>query len=159
MIPRIPQENSVSRSVHDIACKVHLQFWANAIDNYLINKKPLSALDDGILEEGWIGVIVNYYYHKTSGCEDFMYIDKENRKKLDTKYNKCIFIRYRVNDLGYNWFWDCEIYKIINSRDMVFNEKSMYKDRLEEKKEDSNYIVLDEINEKDIPKVHGNLQH
>ena len=48
-----------------------------------------------------------------------------------------------------------KIKKIIKSRDVIFNEKVMYKDQLQGKKQETKkqeYIVLDEIIEKEIPK-------
>jgi hypothetical protein len=68
---------------------------------------------------------------------------------------KCTFIGYDVNDFGY-LLWDYENEKIIRSRDGIFNEKVMYKDQLQGKiqeKEKPKYTVLDEIIEKEIPKV------
>ena len=53
--------------------------------------------------------------------------------------------------------------KIIRSRDVVFNEKVMYKDRLQGKKvekenteytlENTEYTLLDEIKENEVPKA------
>jgi hypothetical protein len=64
---------------------------------------------------------------KTFGCEAFVHIDKENRTKFEVKSKKCTFIGYNVNDFGY-LLWDYENHKIIRSRDVIFNEKVMYKD-------------------------------
>jgi hypothetical protein len=47
--------------------------------------------------------------------------------------------------------WDYENHKIIRSRDVIFNEKVMYKDQLQGKKQEKEkpeYTVLDEITEK-----------
>jgi hypothetical protein len=71
---------------------------------------------------------------KTFGCEAFVHIDKENRTKLEEKSKKCTFIGYSVNDFGY-LLWDYENHKIIRSRDVIFNEKVMYKDQLQGKKQ------------------------
>ena len=133
-----------------------LQFWADAVDTavYLINRGPSSALDGGIPEEAWTGKKVNYSFLKTFGCEAFVHIDKENRTKLEAKSKKCTFIGYGVNDFGYR-LWDYEGHKIIRSRDVIFNEKVMYKDQLQRKKEEKErreYTVLDD----EIPKVPGN---
>ena len=52
-----------------------------------------------------------------------------------------------------------KIKKIIRSRDVIFNEKVMYKDKLQGKKHEKEkleYTVLDEITEKEIPKVPEN---
>jgi hypothetical protein len=60
------------------------------------------------------------------------------------------FIGYGVNDFGYR-LWDYENNKIIRSRDVIFNEKVMYKDQLQGKKQEiekQEYTVLDEITEK-----------
>jgi hypothetical protein len=63
---------------------------------------------DGIIpEEEWTGKQVNYSFLKTFGCEAFVHIDKENRTNLESKSKKCTFIRYGVNDFGYQ-LWDYE---------------------------------------------------
>jgi hypothetical protein len=72
---------------------------------------------------------------KTFGCEAFVHIDKENRTKLEAKSKKCTFIGYSVNDFGYH-LWDYENHKIIRSRDVIFNEKFMYKYQLQGKKQE-----------------------
>jgi hypothetical protein len=106
-----------------------LQFWADVVDIvvYLINKGPSSSLDGRIPEEEWTGKKVNYSFLKTFGCEAFVHIDKENRTKLESKSKKCTFIRYDVVDFGYQ-LWDYENNTIIRSRDVIFNEKVMYKE-------------------------------
>ena len=51
--------------------------------------------------------------------------------------------------------------KIIRSRDVVFNEKVMYKDQLQgkkEKNEHTEYTVLDEIKENEVPKAPENQE-
>jgi hypothetical protein len=80
-------------------------------------------------EEAWTGKKVNYSFLKTFGCEAFVHIDKENRTNLEEKSKKSTFIGYTVNDFGY-LLWDYENKKIIRSRDVIFNEKVMYKDQL-----------------------------
>ena len=67
---------------------------------YLINRSLSTALDRGI-PEVWTGKKVNYSFLRVFGCETYAYIDKENRKKLDTKSQKCYFIGYGVDGLGY----------------------------------------------------------
>jgi hypothetical protein len=137
-----------------------LQFLAYAVDTlvYLINRGPSSSLDGGIPEEAWTCKKVNYSFLRTFGCEAFFHIDKDNRTKLEVKSKKCTFIGYRINDFGYR-LYDYENHKIIRSRDVVLNEKVMYKDQLQKKKqgkEETKYIVLDEIKENEIPKAPEN---
>ena len=83
------------------------------------------------------------------------HVDKENRTKLDAKSHKCTFSRYGIDDYGY-WLWDFENLKIIRSRDVIFNEKVMYKEQLWERKHEQvkeDYVVLDETPEKEMPLV------
>jgi hypothetical protein len=115
-------------------------------------------LDGIITKEEWTGKKVKYYFLKTFDCESFVHTDKENRTKLKEKSKKCTFIGYNVNDFAY-FLWDYENNKIIRSRDVIFNEKVMYKDQLQGKKQEKEkpeYIVLGEIIEKEIPKVPEN---
>jgi hypothetical protein len=99
---------------------------------YLIKKGLSSSLYGGIPEEEWTGKKANYSFLKTFGGEEFVHIDKENRTKLEAKSKKCTFTGYDVNDFGYH-LWDYENHKIIRSRDVIFNEKVMYKDQLQGK--------------------------
>ena len=76
------------------------------------------------------------------------------------KSKKCTFIGYRVDDFGYR-LWDYEKQKIIRSRDVVFNEKVMYKDQLQGKKvekENTEYTMFDEIKENEVPKAPENQE-
>ena len=69
-------------------------------------------------------------------------------------------VGYRVDDFGYR-LWDLKNHKIIRSRDAVFNEKVMYKDQLQGKKEvkeNTEYTVLDEIKENEVPKAPENQE-
>jgi hypothetical protein len=137
-----------------------LQSWADAIDTivYLINRGPSIYLDGRIPEEEWTGKKVNYSFLKTFDCEAFVHIDKENRTKLEEKFKMCTFIGYGVNDFGYR-LWYYENNKIIRSRDVIFNEKVMYKDQLQGKKQETRkqeYTMIYEITEKEIPKEPEN---
>jgi hypothetical protein len=155
------QDNHGVCKEYEIACWVSLTVLGRCCRYCcLLNKHrgPSSSLDGGIPEEAWTGKKVNYSFLKTFGCEAFVHIDKENRTKLEAKSKKCTFIGYSVNDFGYR-LWDYENQKIIRSRDVIFNEKVMYKDQLQGKKhekEKPEYTVLDEITEKEIPKVPEN---
>ena len=114
-----------------------LQFWADAIDTtiYLINRGPSSSLDGGIPEEPWTGKKVSYSFLEHFGCEASVHIKKENRTKLEAKSKKCTFIGYGVNNIGYR-LYDYENCKIIRSRDVIFNENVLYKNQLQEKKQE-----------------------
>ena len=55
--------------------------------------------------------------------------------------------------------WDFENHKIVRSRDVIFNEKVLYKDLLQqhEKKEDD-YVVLDDTPQDDVPVIPHDVQ-
>eukprot|EP00253_Pinus_taeda_P007075 PITA_07075 len=118
-VPRTPQENGVSERMNRTVVERA--------------RGPSSSLDGGVPEEAWTGKKVNYSFLKPFGCEAFVHIDKENRTKLEAKSKKCTFIGYGVNDFGYR-LYDYENHKIIRSRDVIFNEKVLYKNQLQEKK-------------------------
>ncbi|WVY97343.1 hypothetical protein V8G54_029494 [Vigna mungo] len=116
-VPGMPQHNGVAermnRTLTERARSLHLQsglpkqFWAEAVNTatYLINRGPSVPLEHKIPEEVWSG-----------------------RNKLDPKSKKCTFIDYGEDEFGYR-LWENENQKMIRSRDVIFNEKVMYKDR------------------------------
>lgn len=63
------------------------------------------------------------------GCIFYVHIDSFERSKLDLKSRKCAFISYDTDEFGYQ-FWDYENRQIIRSRDDIFNNKAIYKNRL-----------------------------
>ncbi|KAK3034976.1 hypothetical protein RJ639_033354 [Escallonia herrerae] len=90
-------------------------------------------------------------------CIAYAHIDKEDRKKLDSKSQKCVFIRYGGDEYGYR-LWDYEHNKIIRSKDVIFDESRLYKHRLQEhgiKKENKEYTELDEPEDGQIPKTEN----
>ena len=171
-VPGTQKENGVSETMNRMimerarCMRYHSgcpsQFWTDVVDIvvYLINRGPSSALDGGIPEGPWTSKQVKYSFLRTFGCESFFHIDKDDRTKIEAKSKKCTFIGYGVDDFGYR-LWDLKNSKIIRSRDLVFNEKVMYKDQLQgkkEEKENTEYIVLDEIKENEGPKAPENQE-
>ncbi len=124
----------------------------------MINRGPSTPLGCGILEEAWTGKKVSYSFLKTFGCEAFSHIDSKNRTKLEAKSKKCVFVGYGINEFGYR-LWDFKNLKIVRSRDVIFNEKVLYKDLLQqhEKKEDD-YVVLDDTPKADVLAIPHDVQ-
>lgn len=153
-VPNTPQQNGVAerlnRTVLERArcMRLHaglpLSMWGAAVDTatYLINRSPSSAIEGRIPQEQWSGKSVDYSFLKVFGCIAYMLVGKEKRDKLSPKSQKCAFVGYGGDDYGYR-LWDYEHNKIIRSRDVVFNEKCMYKQREDvgsSEKDDREYI-------------------
>jgi hypothetical protein len=139
-VPGTPQQNGVAermnRTLTERARSMRIQsglpkqFWAEAINTaaYLINRGPSVPLEQRIPEEVWSGKEVNLSWLKVFGCTAYVHISDHARGKLDPKSLKCTFIGYGGDEFGYR-LWDDQNKKIIRTRDVIFNEKLMYKDR------------------------------
>ncbi|KAE8735860.1 Cytochrome P450 90B1 [Hibiscus syriacus] len=139
-VPKTPQHNGVAermnRTLNERARSMRIHaglpkfLWAEAINTaaYLINRGPSVPLDGRIPEEVWSKKEINLSHLRVFGCISYVHIDSAERSKLDAKSNKCAFVGYGGDEFGYR-FWDYENRKIIRSRDVIFNENVMYKDR------------------------------
>ena len=85
------------------------------------------ALDGGTPEEAWSSKKIDYSFLRVFGCKVFFHIDKDDRTKLEAKSEKCTFVGYGENDFSF-CVWSLKDKKIFWSRDIIFNEKFMYKD-------------------------------
>ncbi|KAE8684911.1 Actin-depolymerizing factor 1 [Hibiscus syriacus] len=139
-VPITPQQNGVAermnRTLNERARSMRIHaglpkfLWAEAINTaaYLINRGPSVPLDGGIPEEAWSKKEINLSHLRVFGCISYVHINSAERSKLDAKSNKYVFVGYGGDEFGYR-FWDYENRKIIRSRDVIFNENVMYKDR------------------------------
>ena len=139
-VPMTPQQNGVAehmnRTLNERAKSMRIHdglpkmFWVESVNTaaYLINHGPSIPLDGKIPEEVWSGKEVNLSHLRVFGCISYVHIDSNEKSKLDAKSNKCVFVGYGDDEFGYR-FWDYENRKIIRSRDVIFNENVMYKDR------------------------------
>ena len=57
------------------------------------------------------------------GCLAYIHVPKDERKKLDPKAKKCVFLGYSTSRKGYH-LYDRKTSNIVYSRDVVFNEFS-----------------------------------
>ena len=78
-------------------------------------------------EEVWRGKEVQISHLKVFGCVSYVHIESDARNKLDVKSKKCFFNGYGDEEFGFR-FWDDQNKKIIRSRNVIFNEKVLYKD-------------------------------
>ena len=107
--------------VEKIRCMLRManlpkSFWSEAVVTacYLINRSPSIPLDFDIPERVWTGKEVSYSYLKVFGCKTFVHVPKEQRSKLDSKSNPCIFVGYGDAKFGYK-LWDPKEKKMIRS--------------------------------------------
>lgn len=104
----------------------------------------VKSIDGQIPEELYRGKKLSYGHLRVFGFLAYSLIDKEDRKKLDSKSQKCAFIGYGGDEYGYR-LWDYENNKVFRSRNVIFHEEKMYKDRkpAEDKSETDEYVELD----------------
>lgn len=75
------------------------------------------------LHQVWYGRKPDVNNMKIFGSIAYSHIPKELRGKLDPKTEKCILVGYAQN--GYR-LWDLRKERVIVSRDVIFDEKSIY---------------------------------
>ena len=100
-------------------------FWAEAIitDFYLKNRSPTRCLDHKTPFEALSDSKPTVNNLRIFGCKDFAHIPKKNRKKLDAKAIKCIFIGHCSEFKAYKLF-DPSTHKVFASRDVIFHEQT-----------------------------------
>nr|GEX28534.1 retrovirus-related Pol polyprotein from transposon TNT 1-94 [Tanacetum cinerariifolium] len=78
-----------------------------------------------ILEEERQGNEVSLAHLRVFGCDSYVKVKDVTRDNLDAKSVKCTFIGYSLDEIGY-CFWDSKSHKVIQSKDITFNEDSLY---------------------------------
>ena len=98
-------------------------FWAEAVSIacYLVNRSPQTSIEFQILEEVWSGNLIDYSILRIFGCPVFAHVSDG---KLAPMAVKCIFLGYAPESKGYR-MWCPESKKVIQSRDVTFNENTM----------------------------------
>ena len=135
-------------------------FWTDAVSTvaHLINRGPSIPMEFRLLEEVWSGKELKFSHLKVFCCVSYIHIDFDARSKLDAKSKIYFFIGYSDEKFGYK-FWDEQNRKIIRSRNVIFNEHVMYKDKstvvsnvteIDQKK--SEFVNLDELTESTVQK-------
>ena len=72
----------------------------------------------------WTGKPTNYSYLYAFGCPMYVMYNAQERKKLDLKSRKYIFLGSADGVKGYR-LWDPTAHKIIISRDVIFVENQL----------------------------------
>ena len=79
-------------------------------------------------EKAWSGKEVKFSHLKVFDCVSYVHIDFVACSKLDVKSKICFFIGYDDEKFSYR-FWDEQNRIIIKSRNVIFNEQVIYKNR------------------------------
>jgi hypothetical protein len=87
---------------------------AMGIACYLVSRSPSLALDDKNPQELCTSKKHSLTHIKVFGCDEYVYVPKENKSKLYKKDEKCIFIGYKYGLKGYK-LWNLENKKVVYS--------------------------------------------
>lgn len=91
---------------------------------------------------------------KVFSCVGYVHLSPSERSKIGAQAKKCIFLGYG-NDAFWYKLWDYEGHKVIRSRDIIFNENELYKDRNKTQVEDVGSSNIDKELYIDIDDVSG----
>ena len=79
-------------------------FWTEALLTgvHIFNMSPTRPLEFQILQELWTGSKPNYEKLRIFGCEAYALIPKDDRRKLEPRSRKCVFLGYGPDgEIGY----------------------------------------------------------
>lgn len=177
-ISNTPQQNGVAeymnRTLNERANSIRIYaslpktFWVKTVNTvaYLINRGLSIPLGCKSPKEEWIGKAVSVSHLKVFSYVSYVHINAEKRDKLDAKSKKCFFIEYGINKFGYK-FWDEQDKKIIRSKDVIFNKRTLYKNKNVLDVESVGKLIMGneqvefkEITKEDVAKkIHENPQN
>jgi hypothetical protein len=100
------------------------ELWAEAVNTavYLRNRSPTTALDGITPYESLFNRKPDVANLRVFGCVAFVHVPDNQRKKLDAKSRKAIFVGYPESTKGYK-LYDPDSHSFIRSRDVVFLER------------------------------------
>lgn len=132
-VPHTPQQNGVAERKNRtlVECARSMlkskglsnSFWAKAINTaaYIKNRSPTKYLEQKTPFEASYGFKPKVSHLRIFGCKAFAHIPKEDRRKLDAKGIKSIFIGYCTDKKAYKMY-DPSTHKVFASRDVIFHE-------------------------------------
>ena len=132
-IPHTPQQNGVAERKNITLVEfprsmlqgknISNGFWAEAINTtiYLKIISSTKSLDFQTPLEVFHGYKLELSHLRVFGCKSFAHVPKYERRKLDAKLIKCIFVGYCTDKKAYKLF-DPKSHKLLVSRDVVFHE-------------------------------------
>lgn len=142
-----------------------LSLWAEAVNTavYVLNRALSSTSNGKTPYEIWTGKAPSVSHLRVFGSTAFVHIDKQFRKKFDSKAKKMILVGYQGDSTNYR-LYNPNTKKVTVSRDVVFKEK-LHGESSTEKEDDYNEYTfpveeeeeseaLEEEEEKDNAEAH-----
>jgi transposase InsO family protein len=151
-----PQQNGIAerknRTLMDmvrsmLSCReIPKEFWPEAVNwaIYILNRSPTAALNNITPEEAWSSIKPSVRHFRVFGCVAYTHVPDAQRKKLDNKSVKCIFLGVSEESKAYRLYNPANK-RIIVSRDVIFVESEKWKWN-----EDSNSEEFDSTSSEDI---------
>jgi len=70
--------------------------YGEAVNNaiYILSMCPMKAIKGNTSYKAWTRKKPNISHFRIFGCDAYAFVDLEKRKKLDKRYEKCIFMGY-----------------------------------------------------------------
>ena len=137
--PSSPDQNGIAEQMnrmipeHVVSMLQHFGvsdgFWVEALVTsvHIINMLSSRPLGLRVPQELWTNSKPNYDTLRIFRCEVDALIPKDDRRKIELRSRKCVFLEYGPNDeIGYR-LWDPEQRQIVRSLNVVFNESVMHK--------------------------------
>ena len=134
-VPKTPEQNGVAEQfnrklvecVQAVLSDAHLShsFWAEALSTVYVRNRSYSLAASGMTPyQAWSGNKPSVGNLRIFGCTAYSHIPKDERKKLDSKTRKCIFVSYGEVTKGYR-LYDPVKQHVIHSHDVIFDESTM----------------------------------
>ena len=132
-VPKTPEQNGVAErfnrtlveTVRAMLSDSNLpkRFWAEALSTatYIRNRSPTNAVQGKTPYEVLKGYKPNVKHLRVFGCSAYAHIPKDERRKMDSKAKRSIFLGYGIGIKGYR-LYDTENLKVFHSRDVIFDE-------------------------------------
>ena len=153
--PGMPQRNGVSerrnRTLLDMVrsmmsqSDLPLSFWGYALETaaFTLNRVPSKSVVK-TPHEMWTGKSPSLSFLKIWGCE--VYVKRLMTVKLTPKSDKCFFVGYRKETLGY-YFYNRSEGKVFVARNGVFLEKEFLK-----REKSGQKVYLEEVQDEPVGK-------
>lgn len=133
-VPYTPQQNGVAERANGTLLDMgramlfesglNKTLWAEAVATacYLQNRLPTSKLGNKTPFEAWFNKKPSLDHLRIFGCNAYVHVPSQKRRKLDARAERYIFVGYSSQSKGYR-LWDSATKRITISRDVTFDER------------------------------------